>query len=110
MAINYPTAAKDAYDSYYNNTVTIANTSSISTKAIRGELISIEREVPADTMVGTSPNDIKMAMVAQLAGELIKSKHVYFTSQLDPITGNYRVRARLYVTPDDQTQTIVLNK
>ena len=91
----------------YADTISVSSTR----YAIQGDMFTVERNVTAEMWekAGISKDDIKMAMVAQIVGELIQSKHISFTSQMDPATGNVKIRARLFVTPDDQTRTLSQN-
>lgn len=93
-----------------NTTSTVANTSANtsyhSTYVIQGKMVQVMEEVDFQIMESRDPKDIKMSMVAKIAEELIKSKMVEFTSEKDQMGLKVKIRARLFVTPDDQVRLL----
>ena len=88
------------------NSYTIANTSSAPPQKIQGKMIQVMEEVDFQIMESRDPKDIKMSMVTKIAEELVKSKMVEFTSEKDQMGLKVKIRARMFVTPDDQVRLL----
>ena len=88
-----------------SNTYTIANTSSPPQK-IQGKMIQVMEYVDLHIMESRDPKDIKMAMVTKIAEEMINSKMIEFTSEKDELGLKVKVRARAFLTPDDQVRLL----
>lgn len=85
---------------------TVANTSSPPPSIIAGKMISVVEEIDHQVWESRDPKQIKMAMVSKIAEQLITSKMVEFTSEQDPMNNKVKIRARLFVTPDDQVRIL----
>ena len=73
---------------------------------IKGQLVEVSRKIPAVSFKDSDPEAVKLAMVRDLAEELIKNKLVEFTRQEDQSTHVITIRARIYATPDDQVRLL----
>ena len=91
-----------------SNSYTVANTSSASAThmAIQGKMIQVMEYVDLHIMESRDPKDIKMAMVTKIAEEMINSKMIEFTSEKDELGLKVKVRARAFLTPDDQVRLL----
>lgn len=91
----------------YDTINTASNTSNITvTSTIQGKMLSIVQDIDISVWLTADPEEIKMAMVAKIAGELIKSKMIEFTREEDAMNLKMKIRARLFVTPDDQVRLL----
>lgn len=89
-----------------SNSYTIANTSSAPTQTIQGKMIQVMEEVDLQIIESRDPKEIKMAMVTKIAEEMINSKMIEFTSEKDQLGLKVKVRARAFLTPDDQVRLL----
>lgn len=107
----YGSIATNVDGNYYTVTntgtsVPICNTSSQPASTIQGKMISVIEQIDFTFWEARDPKEIKMAMVSKIAEELIASKMVEFTSENDPMNLKVKIRARLFVTPDDQVRLL----
>ena len=50
--------------------------------------------------------ELKNRLITKLVRELMDGKHIEFTKQQDVVTMETIVRARIFVTPDDEVRVI----
>ena len=82
--------------------------------AITGQMLTVEKVLDAYELerTGISANvknfedEIKKELIQEMMYEIIKNKCIEFTCQKDMLTGSVAYRARIYVTPDEQTRII----
>ena len=86
--------------------VPICNTSSVPPQKIQGKMIQVMEEVDLQIIESRDPKEIKMAMVTKIAEEMINSKMIEFTSEKDQLGLKVKVRARAFLTPDDQVRLL----
>ena len=89
---------------------------SINTKdyAIQGQMLAVEKIMNSYELerTGLSANvknfedEIKKELIQEMVREIVKRNCIEFTSQKDMLTGNVTYRARVFVTPDEQTRII----
>lgn len=89
-----------------SNSYAIANASSAPTQTIQGKMIQVMEEVDLQIIESRDPKEIKMAMVTKIAEEMINSKMIEFTSEKDELGLKVKVRARAFLTPDDQVRLL----
>ena len=83
---------------------------------IQGQMVSVQIVVNHDEkeMLGTSAAGfqeiMKKRLCEALIQEMIKSKVIEFTSQMDPVELVTTYRARIYVTPDTQVRLLRKNQ
>lgn len=106
-AISNPLSVQDNWNCIVNSTSNTTTTSSNQPQSlIAGKMISVVEEIDLQVWEAKDPKQIKMAMVSKIAEQLINSKMVEFTSQHDPMGLKVKIRARLFVTPDDQVRIL----
>lgn len=72
---------------------------------IQGNMLTVQQTLSEfDSLIGDPA--MKRILVEKLVDELMKSNYIYFTKQHDPKTGMLISRARIFVTPNDQTQLL----
>ena len=82
--------------------------------AITGQMLTVEKVLDAYELerTGLSANvknfedEIKKELIQEMMYKIIKNKCIEFTCQKDMLTGSVAYRARIYVTPDEQTRII----
>ena len=89
---------------------------SINTKdyAITGQMLAVEKILNSYELerTGLSANvknfedEIKKELIEGLVKEIVRQRCIEFTSQKDLLTNSVVYRARIYVTPDEQTRII----
>jgi hypothetical protein len=83
---------------------------------IQGRMVSVQIVVNHDEkeMLGTSAAGfqemMKRRLCEALLQEMVKSKTIEFTSQMDPVELVTTYRARIYVTPDTQVRLLRKNQ
>lgn len=77
---------------------------------IQGQMLSVNYQISEFDMVNTDTDAIKEKLARMIADELLKSKHIEFTSQHEATTGNRMFRARIYAVPDSQVRVLRVAK
>ena len=81
---------------------------SVELVAIRGELLTAQMAISAN-LFQESPLDkdkIKQELALEIAHKLLSGKYIEFTQRTDPLTDKKIIAARVFVTPDNQTQIL----
>lgn len=86
--------------------VPISNTSYQPPPLIQGKMIQVVEEIDSQIMESRDPKQIKMSLVTKIAENMINSKMIEFTSEKDQMGLKVKIRARLFVTPDDQVRIL----
>ena len=91
-------------------------TPNINTKdyAIQGQMLMVQKVLDSYELerTGLSANiknyedEIKKELIERLVKEIVAQRCIEFTSQKDMLTGSVTYRARVFVTPDEQTRII----
>jgi hypothetical protein len=81
---------------------------------IQGKMLTVSRSMGMEPLTRaldqpTLENIIKEEMARELALEMLKSGLIEFTKQNDPTTFDTIYRARCFMTPNDQVQTLRKN-
>lgn len=93
-----------------NNTVVdVENFEVKMVKTFKGEMLTVEHIENLDLSKNWSmdPDEIKKMLCTKLVEELFNSDKILFTSQVNPLTDKKHYRARIYVTPNNETQFIL---
>jgi len=78
------------------------------TPTIQGKMLTVKNTFK-DEMRGIPTDEIKRKMIYELVEEMARSGMIEFTKQNDPTTGTITYRARCFMTPNDQVQTLRKN-
>ena len=73
---------------------------------IQGKMISAEMRLDANEAIQMDDLELKNRLITKLVRELMNGKYIEFTKQQDVVTMETIVRARIFVTPDDQVRVI----
>jgi hypothetical protein len=73
---------------------------------IQGKMISVEMRLDASEAMQMDDLELKNRLITKLVRELMDGKCIEFTKQQDVVTMETIVRARIFVTPDDQVRVI----
>ena len=81
---------------------------------IQGKMLTVSRSIgmlPLTRALDYSTLEIKIKeeLASDIALEMLKSGLIEFTKQNDPTTGTITYRARCFMTPNDQVQTLRKN-
>ena len=77
-------------------------------QTIRGELLTVQMSIGISLLEDNliDKDKIKQELALELAHKLLSGKYIEFTQRHDYPTDNKIIAARLFVTPDGQTQLI----
>ena len=77
-------------------------------QTIRGELLTVQMSIGSSLLEDNliDKDKIKHELALELAHKLLSGKYIEFTQRTDFATDNKLITARLFVTPDSQTQVI----
>jgi len=77
-------------------------------QTIRGELLAVQMSIGSSLLEDNliDKDKIKHELALELAHKLLSGKYIEFTQRYDFATDNKLITARLFVTPDSQTQVI----
>jgi hypothetical protein len=73
---------------------------------IQGKMISAEMRLDANEAIQMDDLELKNILITKLVRELMDGKCIEFTKQQDVANMETIVRARIFVTPDDQIRVI----
>jgi hypothetical protein len=73
---------------------------------IRGKMVVAEMRLDASEAMQMDDLELKNRLITKLVRELMDGKHIEFTKQEDVASMETIVRARIFVTPDDQVRVI----
>jgi hypothetical protein len=113
-AVTYP--GSGVFSAPGGSITTHVTTPNINTKdyAIQGQMLTVEKVLNSYELerTGLSANiknfedEIKKELIQKLLHEIVRQRCIEFTSQKDMLTNSVVYRARIYVTPDEQTRII----
>ena len=77
-------------------------------QTIRGEMVAVQMSIGSSLLEDNliDKDKIKHELALELAHKLLSGKYIEFTQRYDFATNNKIITARLFVTPDSQTQVI----
>ena len=73
---------------------------------IQGKMISAEMRLDANEAIQMDDLELKNRLITKLVRELMDGKYIEFTKQQDVANMETIVRARIFVTPDDQVRIV----
>jgi hypothetical protein len=73
---------------------------------IQGKMISAEMRLDANEAIQMDDLELKNRLITKLVRELMDGKCIEFTKQQDVANMETIVRARIFVTPDDQVRIV----
>jgi hypothetical protein len=84
------------------------------TPTIQGKMLTVSRSMGMESLteaIDYSPleNTIKIELATDIALKMLESGMIEFTKQNDPTTDTITYRARCFMTPNDQVQTLRKN-
>lgn len=82
------------------------NVTNASLDIIKGQMVAAEMRLDAHQAMQMDDLELKNILVAKLVRELMNGRYIEFTKQEDLKTMETVIRARIYVTPDDQVRVI----
>lgn len=88
-------------------TVTIADSADTATHhRIKGRMLTVKREIDKRTLETLSDGDVKAALIGALIDEMRNSGLVEFTKEDMVREDKVVVRARVFVTPNEDVQVL----
>ncbi len=76
-------------------------------QAIQGKMLKCEKIISQEQFQQLDKNGIKSAMIAEMVNVMLKDGCIEFTmQQTNPVDNMVRVRARVFVTPNDQIKLL----
>ena len=82
------------------------NTSVGPIDTIQGKMVTAQMSIDANQAIQMDDLELKNRLITKLVRELMNGKYIEFTKQQDVATMETIVRARIFVTPDDQVRVI----
>ncbi len=82
------------------------NTSVGPIDTIQGKMVFAEMRLDANEAIQMDDLELKNRLITKLVTELMNGKYIEFTKQQDVARMETIVRARIFVTPDDQIRVI----
>lgn len=73
---------------------------------IQGKMISAEMRLDANEAIQMDDLELKNRLITKLVRELMNGRYIEFTKQQDVASMETVVRARIFVTPDEQVRVI----
>jgi len=73
---------------------------------IQGKMISVEMRLDANEAIQMDDLELKNRLITKLVRELMNGRYIEFTKQQDVANMETIVRARIFVTPDEQVRVI----
>ena len=82
--------------------------SGLNFQSVRGEMVAVQMTIGSSLLEDNiiDKDKIKHELALELAHKLLSGKYIEFTQRTDFATNNKIIAARLFVTPDGQTQLI----
>ena len=82
--------------------------STTNLQTVRGELMAVQMAIGSSLLEDNiiDKDKIKHELALELAHKLLAGKYIEFTQRSDLATDNKIIAARVFVTPDNQTQLI----
>jgi hypothetical protein len=82
------------------------NTSVNPIDTIQGKMVTAQMSIDANQAIQMDDLELKNRLITKLVRELMDRKCIEFTKQQDVVTMETIVRARIFVTPDDEVRVI----
>ena len=83
-----------------------------SNHTIQGKMLTVNLSISDWEMNNKpiSPEEIKYRLAQELVNKMAEDNHVEFTKMLNPLTGEHKFHARIFVVPDTQVRILRENK
>jgi hypothetical protein len=82
------------------------NVTNASLDIIKGQMVAAEMRLDANEAIQMDDIELKNRLITKLVRELMDGKYIEFTKQQDVTKMETVIRARIYVTPDDQVRIV----
>ena len=82
------------------------NVTNASLDIIKGQMVFAEMRLDANEAIRMDDIELKNRLITKLVRELMDGKCIEFTKQQDVANMETIVRARIFVTPDDQVRIV----
>ena len=82
------------------------NTSVNPIDTIQGQMVAAEMRLDANEAIQMDDLELKNRLITKLVRKLMNGKYIEFTKQQDVANMETIVRARIFVTPDDQVRIV----
>ena len=82
------------------------NVTNASLDIIKGQMVAAEMRFDANEAIQMDDIELKNRLITKLVRELMDGKYIEFTKQQDVTRMETVVRARIFVTPDDQVRIV----
>lgn len=82
------------------------NTSVSPIDTIQGKMVFAEMRLDANEAIQMDDIELKNRLITKLVRELMDGRYIEFTKQQDVARMETVIRARIYVTPDDQVRIV----
>ena len=73
---------------------------------IQGKMVTAQMSIDAHQAIQMDDLELKNRLITKLVRELMNGKYIEFTKQEDVVTMETTIRARIFVTPDEQVRVI----
>ena len=82
------------------------NTSVNPIDTIQGKMVTAQMSIDANQAIQMDDLELKNRLITKLVRELMNGRCIEFTKQQDVVTMETIIRARIFVTPDEQVRVI----
>ncbi len=82
------------------------NVTNASLDIIKGQMVAAEMRLDANEAIQMDDIELKNRLITKLVRELMDGRYIEFTKQQDVARMETVIRARIYVTPDDQVRIV----
>jgi hypothetical protein len=82
------------------------NVTNASLDIIKGQMVFAEMRLDANEAIQMDDLELKNRLITKLVRELMNGRYIEFTKQQDVASMETVVRARIFVTPDEQVRVI----
>ena len=89
-----------------SHNLTISNTVNVLDHVIQGQMLTATLSLSPHEASMLDDLEIKNRLITQLVREMMDGKFIEFTKQNDPMSMGVMVRARIFVTPDNNVRLI----
>jgi len=82
------------------------NVTNASLDIIKGQMVFAEMRLDANEAIQMDDIELKNRLITKLVRELMDGRYIEFTKQQDVARMETVIRARIYVTPDEQVRIV----
>ena len=77
---------------------------------IKGQMVTAQMSIDANEAIQMDDLELKNILLSKLVKELMNGHYIEFTKQQDVATMKTTIRARIFVTPDEQVRLLRVNQ